>query len=111
MACYYCEKCGAPIDHQRQVLEVNGVSLSMDDFTIRHGSTFEKLGKMRAEILALLMKRERVSSDVILSILMPEAESNALNVHIFYLRKHLRRGFPLKIVTLRDFGFQLLPTS
>jgi DNA-binding response OmpR family regulator len=82
----------------------------MEDFTLRYGSTYERLGKMRAEILALLMKRQRVSSEVILSILMPEAESNALNVHVFYLRKHLRGKFPLKIVTLKGFGFELLPT-
>jgi DNA-binding winged helix-turn-helix (wHTH) protein len=111
MHCHYCKECGAPVDKPRAEPEFNGVVLDRQTNCLIYNGEYVKLRKMQADVMGMLMKRERVANQTLFSVLMPDAENDSnVRVHVFYIRKALRNGnLPIKIETLQGWGYRLLP--
>ena len=63
-------------------------------------------GRVRENILALLVRHERVSYEELAAVCQPSNRSCSARVHISYLRRGLPPGFA--IANIQTYGYQLM---
>lgn len=89
--------------------EVNGVVITPEIGLVRHGDRHFKLPKTPCHVLALLLRRGRVSKDVFYNQIFPDAESKILDVYICRLRQFLKTNdIPLQIKSVWGFGYEII---
>lgn len=103
----YCPCCGQP----REVSDVvQGFGLVLDCGSLRCGDEEVMLTPSLTRFARLLIQRGRVSHELLVLTVAPEAETNFIRVYARRFRLALQKiGAPAELKTIHSWGYELAP--